>query len=299
MGSNHKLKALFLTLALIAGIFIFERYNNDIVKTIPKAEKAAIDFAAGQIKKEIAAPPPLRLGPSSLPLSGQSAAPSGVQAGTLTKSGVILQTNKERSVNGHATLTENSLLDESAAIKADDLFSKQYFEHISPSGVGPANLADKVGYEYLMIGENLALGGFTGNVDLVTAWMNSPGHRANILNAKYTEIGVAVKQGMFEGKMVWIGVQEFGRPLALCPGPDKSLQASVDAQKIQLDSMQAQIAALKADIDQTSQSSPEYNQKVDRYNALVREYDNLAASTKTLIDEYNNEVKSFNACAAA
>jgi uncharacterized protein YkwD len=52
-------------------------------------------------------------------------------------------------------------------------------------------LAKKVNYEYVVVGENLAEGDFTSDADLVKGWMDSPGHRANILNTKYEEIGIA------------------------------------------------------------------------------------------------------------
>ena len=56
--------------------------------------------------------------------------------------------------------------------------------------------------------------------------MNSPGHRANILNGKFTQIGVAVGRGTFEDHEVWIGVQVFARPLSDCPQPNAALKAA-------------------------------------------------------------------------
>jgi uncharacterized protein YkwD len=92
------------------------------------------------------------------------------------------------------------------------MFENQYFAHESPTGEKVSDLAKKFGYDFLLIGENLAMGNFSSDEDLVLAWMESPGHRENILNEKYQEIGVAVKKGIFEGKEVWIAVQHFGLP---------------------------------------------------------------------------------------
>src|SRR5262249_8345343 len=115
---------------------------------------------------------------------------------TLTQAGVIKWTNIQRQENGALpALTVNAKLNESAQLKLKDMFAKQYFEHVSPSGVGPDGLANEVGYAYASIGENLALGNFADDRALVQAWMDSPGHRANILGKSYREIGVAVGKG--------------------------------------------------------------------------------------------------------
>jgi len=123
-------------------------------------------------------------------------------------------------------------------LQLDDIFEKQYFAHISPEGLGPSDLAEKSGYEYIMIAENLALGNFKDDNTLVNAWMDSPGHRANILNNRYTEIGVAVGKGFFSesnennkeeiATEVWIAVQEFGLPLSSCPKPEESLLNTIE-----------------------------------------------------------------------
>jgi len=107
----------------------------------------------------------------------------------LTVKGVIDNTNKQRALNGDLpVLKENFKLNFSAEKKLQDMFVKQYFEHNSPEGIGVGDLGLQAGYEYIIIGENLALGNFKDDASLVDAWMASPGHRANILNKKYTEI---------------------------------------------------------------------------------------------------------------
>ena len=68
------------------------------------------------------------------------------------------------------------------------------------------------------------MGNFKNDQDLVSAWLNSPGHRANILNTRFTEIGTAVLKGFYEGREVWMAVQEFGLPLSSCPNPDSKVK---------------------------------------------------------------------------
>ena len=153
----------------------------------------------------------------------------------LSKDKVIEFTNKQRSENGSLEpLTENLKLDLSAEKKLQDMFDGQYFEHESPSGVKVGDLGEEVGYEYILIGENLALGNFKDDESLVLAWMNSPGHRANILNEHYKEIGVAVGSGIFEGRNVWLAVQHFGTPRNVCSKVDTVLynQINIDQAKI-------------------------------------------------------------------
>jgi uncharacterized protein YkwD len=116
----------------------------------------------------------------------------------LDAEGVIALTNQERRNGGVGKLTANTKLTKAAEMKLKDMFDRQYFEHISPDGKGPSYLAQKAGYEYIVIGENLALGNFKNDAALVQAWMDSPGHRENILNYRYSEIGVAVGQGLVQ-----------------------------------------------------------------------------------------------------
>ncbi|OHA02458.1 MAG: hypothetical protein A3J58_02740 [Candidatus Sungbacteria bacterium RIFCSPHIGHO2_02_FULL_52_23] len=194
-------------------------------------------------------------------------------------------------------LSVNAKLTRAAEAKVDDMFNRQYFEHESPTGVGPGDLADNVGYEYLMIGENLALGNYEDDKALVEAWMNSPGHRANILRPHYTEIGVAVKRGLYEGRTVWLAVQEFGRPQSDCPSPSESLNVEIEADKNRLDELSKQLSPAEEEIrNSRPKRGPAYRQKVDAYNELVRLYNTLADETEILITRYNDQISAYNAC---
>jgi uncharacterized protein YkwD len=218
----------------------------------------------------------------------------------LTAQGVITLTNQQRQENGGLPpLVENATLNGTAEIKLQDMFTKQYFAHVSPSGVGVQNLADQNGYQYIVIGENLALGNFNDDAALVAAWMASPGHRANILNTKYTEIGVAVGEGMFEGKQTWLAVQHFGLPRSACPALDEVLHGVIDADQTQLSAMSADMAVRRQQIDSGAvYNGMTTNEQITAYNTLVQQYNILVTDTKTKINKYNTEVAALNACIA-
>ena len=221
----------------------------------------------------------------------------------LTRAGVINYTNSARRQNGSLpALLENQKLDQDAQNKLNDMFARQYFEHVAPDGKGPSDQAAAVGYQYVIIGENLALGNFKNDAALVDAWMNSPGHRANILQPKYQEIGVAVGQGLFEGKKTWLAVQEFGRPLSSCPAIDQNLKAQIDSLKAEVDSLAPQLSQLQSQINalpdpQTQAQADQYNQQVANYNAMVRLYNNKVDLLKQNVAQYNSQVQAFNQCA--
>ena len=219
-----------------------------------------------------------------------------IDTSVLTISGVLIFTNNERKNNGQDGLTLNTKLSTAALNKVNDILAKGYFEHVSPEGLGPADLATTAGYSYIAVGENLALGDFKNDKDLVDAWMASPGHRANILGKHFTEIGIAVKKGLYQGRMQWVAVQEFGTPASLCEKPSSSMQLEVSNLEKTMLEIKAEIDTLKERIEQTDRNSKEYNQLATLYNNLVNEYNKKVQETEDLVSEYNNKVKLFNTC---
>ena len=91
--------------------------------------------------------------------------------------------------NGLNKLTLNSELSDVARLKSQDMKDNHYFSHTSPTYGSPYDMMTKYGIKYTFAGENLARGQKTPE-EVVSAWMNSPGHRKNILSARYTQIGV-------------------------------------------------------------------------------------------------------------
>jgi hypothetical protein len=121
--------------------------------------------------------------------------------------------NGDRAAAGVPALAVNPLLTEAAQEKADDMAEKGYFAHTSPEGVSPWYWFGAVGYSFSQAGENLAVN-FTDSDAVEAAWMNSPEHRANILNGAFTEVGIATALGTYQGRQALFVVQEFGTPAA-------------------------------------------------------------------------------------
>lgn len=215
----------------------------------------------------------------------------------LTVQGTIDATNQQREVYSLSPLHRSEKLNRAAQAKLDDMFDQQYFEHNSPQGVTPADVIKKAGYEYIVVGENLALGNFKNDQLLVEAWMNSPGHRANILHPTFQEIGVAVGKGMFEGREVWLAVQEFGVPLSNCSQPASSIQQQISLNRKQIEIMQQDLARRKQQLDsERYRTQQEYNQAVEEYNALANRTNKLIDETRILAEKYNDQVRAFNEC---
>jgi uncharacterized YkwD family protein/spore coat assembly protein SafA len=118
---------------------------------------------------------------------------------------VISLTNQERAKNGLKPLTANWQLSRVARYKAMDMRDNNYFSHTSPTYGDPFTMIKHFGISFTAAGENIAAGQATPQ-EVVQAWMNSPGHRANILNSTYTDIGVGYAAG---GSEHYYWVQQF------------------------------------------------------------------------------------------
>lgn len=138
--------------------------------------------------------------------------PSSMLYSLILPSVLAQDANRDRQTNSAPTLAVNPVLEQAAQLKANDMAQKSYFSHTSPAGVTPWYWLDRVGYRYQSAGENLAVD-FLDASDVHTAWMNSPGHRANILNGVFTEIGIATARGMYHGNETTFVVEFFGKPL--------------------------------------------------------------------------------------
>ncbi|HJV44093.1 MAG TPA: CAP domain-containing protein [Bacillota bacterium] len=131
----------------------------------------------------------------------------GTTVATVDENQVVELTNIERQKAGLPPLQINSSLMNMARTKALDMINQNYFDHTSPTYGSPFDMMINWGIGFTTGGENIA-----GNPivpDAMTMWMNSPGHRANILNSQYSQIGVGVVNGGPYGKML---VQEFIHP---------------------------------------------------------------------------------------
>lgn len=124
---------------------------------------------------------------------------------------VVSETNDERSDGYIAPLTRNAALDRAAQLKAEHMASQGYFAHYAPDGTSPWYWFRAANYSFVHAGENLAVH-FNDSREVVRAWMNSPTHRANIMNGNFTEIGIGIAEGEFEGYDTVFVVQMFGAP---------------------------------------------------------------------------------------
>jgi uncharacterized YkwD family protein len=138
--------------------------------------------------------------------TGSGAGQSAAQSAQLSKSEfaaeVVKLVNNERSQQGLKPLTSNAKLTEVALAKAKDMSTNNYFSHTSPTYGSPFDMMTKFGVTYTYAGENIAMGQQTPQ-EVMKSWMNSQGHRENILKPEYTQIGVAYYNGYW--------VQEFTR----------------------------------------------------------------------------------------
>ncbi|MEK7571006.1 MAG: CAP domain-containing protein [Patescibacteria group bacterium] len=122
---------------------------------------------------------------------------------------LLTLTNKEREKEGLTPLRLNDQLSTAATLKADHMFTKNYWAHIAPDGTTPWLFIRNSGYEYLYAGENLARG-FTTAPEVVTAWIHSPSHKENMLSPNYNEVGFAIKTGELTGSDTVLVVEMFG-----------------------------------------------------------------------------------------
>jgi uncharacterized protein YkwD len=155
--------------------------------------------------------------PSSTPVAGIQV--QGIQQGSRVcklpansdalVARVLELVNSERQQRGLHALTLNPVLSKLAEDYCCEMIDNGFFSHDDPrTGSGPGQRAIEAGYIFLAMGENLA-GGQASPEQVMNEWMNSPGHRDNILAAQWEEVGIGVRTGGDYG-VYW--VQEFGNP---------------------------------------------------------------------------------------
>jgi uncharacterized protein YkwD len=286
MSAGKKIFYSLLIILALGGI-IFRAQVEDLFfaskERLADFTSFGLDQAITDLETIVSAPPPLK---------SEKESPSPI----LTQSGTIRWTNINRRNHGLPDLKENKKLDEAAMKKAKDILEKQYFDHVSPSGKGPQDLAEDVKYDYITIGENLAMGNFANDQELLEAWMESPGHRENILRQGFSQIGVAVIEGKYENKKTWVAVQEFGTPLADCSQPDRKTKQAIEAGSKKIEELARSLQAEKDEISKLRSRDPALSERIDGYNARVLQYEALAAKTKKQVEAYNKQVADFNSC---
>ncbi|RKE17678.1 RNA polymerase sigma factor (sigma-70 family) [Streptomyces sp. TLI_171] len=187
----------------------------------PASAAALVDPADGTATAEpSAAPPSTAPAPSPTPSptpSPAAPAPNTTPASPASASAskrsadlgqqVLDLVNSQRSQAGCGPVRANAQLATAAQRHSDDMAARGFFDHTNPDGAGPQQRIDAAGYKWSGWGENIARGQKDAAA-VMDSWMNSPGHRANILNCKFTELGVGVHLG--SGGPWW--TQDFGTP---------------------------------------------------------------------------------------
>lgn len=136
-------------------------------------------------------------------------------ATNITVSGLLSETNSERSAAGKASLKNHSKLNASAQAKANHMISENYWAHTAPDGTTPWYWFDWAGYDYVMAGENLAYG-FDTSSGVVNGWMNSPSHRDNMLNGAFEDVGFGIANGSnYQGGPNTVVVAHYAEPAVL------------------------------------------------------------------------------------
>lgn len=120
--------------------------------------------------------------------------------------------NRARTENGLPALVVSEQLVASACAKAQHMIDNDYWDHVAPDGTTPWYFFGQVGYGYISAGENLAYG-FSDEQSTVDGWMDSPTHRENILLPDYSEQGVCIKYGEYQGGKNAVIVNHFGTKL--------------------------------------------------------------------------------------
>ncbi len=124
---------------------------------------------------------------------------------------ILRRLNLERAREGLAPVALDERLTSAAQAKGENMFADSYWAHVNPDGTEPWAFIQAAGYEYQSAGENLARD-FADESSLIAAWMASPSHRENIMNADFSDVGLAVLEGQIDGKNVLLVVNLFGQP---------------------------------------------------------------------------------------
>ena len=202
-------KLLVSFLILIAMLMSIVSAQETVTYTVQSGDsmwKIAVKYQVGV--SEIISSNPQISNPNMI-YPGQKLTVPTMQGIKALESEVVKLVNIERSKNGLQPLTENWQLSRVARYKSADMAAKNYFGHESPTYGSPFRMMESFGIKYSSAGENLAYGQKTPQ-QVMTAWMNSPGHRSNILSPSYSQIGVGYAKNK-SGTPYW--TQMFIKPI--------------------------------------------------------------------------------------
>jgi len=178
----------FIFIIIFTAVVVSAETTTYTVKSGDSLWKIAVKYQIG-LSEIIAANPSIKN--PSLIYPGQKIQIPNIDSVKALENEVIRLVNEERAKRGLAALTANWELGRVARYKSQDMIDKGYFSHDSPTYGTPFRMMENFGIKFTAAGENIAYGQRTPQ-EVMNAWMNSPGHRNNILSSSYTQIGVGL-----------------------------------------------------------------------------------------------------------
>lgn len=204
-------KRFFLSFIIVSSLFVLwstSAYAQSKIHTVVSGDtmwKIAVKYQVG-ISEIIAANPGIKN--PALIYPGQKITIPLQTDITAIENKVVVLVNQQRARAGLPALTINWQLARVARYKSVDMMNKNYFSHTSPTYGSPFNMMENFGIRFSTAGENIAMGQRTPE-EVMNSWMNSPGHKANILGANFSQIGVGLAKDS-NGRTYW--TQMFIRP---------------------------------------------------------------------------------------
>lgn len=204
MKGKTILASTFLSLMLI-GSKVHAQSTTHTVVSGDSMWKISVKYEVG-LSEIIAANP--QISNAAMIYPGQKLNIPNIDVKT-TENKVIELVNVQRSKAGLQLIKANWQVARVARYKSQDMINKGYFSHTSPTYGSPFDMMQSFGIKFSSAGENIAMGQRTPE-EVMNGWMNSPGHRANILSPSYTELGVGLAKDS-QGRCYW--TQMFIKPL--------------------------------------------------------------------------------------
>ena len=190
--SRNVLIAYTLSLTLAIGLLSVLLFVFPAQKTKPTPENTKSSVTSGDSEWEITPSEGVPIDTSGTNAKFDNIGVIGgrayIENTTFNNEHLLKYTNINRLENNLPALKLNEQLSQSAKMKCNDMVTRDYWSHNTPDGQEPWGFLDTQGYRYVAAGENLAYG-FIDESDTIQSWMNSEGHRANILNPIYSEVG--------------------------------------------------------------------------------------------------------------
>lgn len=206
MKKTFVLIVIIITLLAANVNLVYAQSSTYTVQPGDSMWKIAVKYQIG-LSEIIAANPQIKN--PALIYPGQKITIPNIDDVKVLENEVIRLVNAERTKNGLQPLKANWELSRVARYKSQDMINKNYFAHNSPTYGSPFKMMESFGIRFSAAGENIAMGQQSAQ-QVMNSWMNSPGHRSNILSPSYSQIGVGVAKDRY-GRLYW--TQMFIKPL--------------------------------------------------------------------------------------